>query len=84
LIRLFGRASEPKRFKRGAVVANDRQMSPTSAIFDDSGAVLVEYALVLALLSFAFVGGMELVEQATFSALVYFENELHSYASGTL
>ncbi len=51
---------------------------------DDRGAVLVEYALVLSLLSFAFVGGMKLVEQASSTALLYLQAQLQNYASGTL
>jgi Flp pilus assembly pilin Flp len=46
---------------------------------DESGAVLVEYALVLALLSFVFMGGMYAVEKATSISLGNAQNELTNY-----
>ena len=46
---------------------------------DESGNVLVEYALVLSLLSLAFMGGMLAVETATSTALNTVQTELLNY-----
>jgi Flp pilus assembly pilin Flp len=47
---------------------------------DESGTVLVEYALVLALLSFALIGGMTFMENRCFVTLSNFQNELTNYS----
>lgn len=47
---------------------------------NDSGAVLVEYALVLALLSLAFMSGMAALEHAISAAYTYVTSELLNYA----
>jgi Flp pilus assembly pilin Flp len=49
-------------------------------MLDEHGAVLVEYALVLALLSLAFMGGMSAIEVATSAAYTYVTGELLDYA----
>lgn len=46
---------------------------------DESGAVLVEYALVLALLSFAFIGGMIFIESTVSNTLFYVQQEFQNY-----
>jgi Flp pilus assembly pilin Flp len=46
---------------------------------DENGSVMVEYGLVLALLSFAFMGGMFVIESTTSTSLSYLQNELLSY-----
>lgn len=46
---------------------------------DESGSVMVEYGLVLALLSFAFMGGMYLLESMTSSSLIFVQTELTNY-----
>jgi Flp pilus assembly pilin Flp len=48
---------------------------------DDSGTVIVEYALVLSLLSLSFVIGMQLVESAAFAALTAMGNGLIEYGT---
>jgi Flp pilus assembly pilin Flp len=50
------------------------------ATLNESGTVLVEYALVLALLSFAFLGGMKVVGLATSAASTNVTGELLHYA----
>ncbi len=46
---------------------------------DENGAVLVEYALVLALLSFGFIAGMYVIDGATATALTNVQAELLNY-----
>jgi Flp pilus assembly pilin Flp len=46
---------------------------------DDGGAVLAEYALVLALLSVAFISGMLAIERNAASALSTSQTELLNY-----
>jgi Flp pilus assembly pilin Flp len=46
---------------------------------DESGSVMVEYGLVLALLSFAFMGGMFFIERTTSSSLNFVQGELLNY-----
>jgi Flp pilus assembly pilin Flp len=46
---------------------------------DEAGAVLVEYALVLALLSLAFIAGFKGIEAATSTALSSLQNNLLQY-----
>ncbi len=48
-------------------------------IRDEHGSVMVEYALVLSLLSFAFMGGMVAVGIATSAALTNTQTELTQY-----
>ncbi len=47
---------------------------------DEAGTVMVEYALVLSLLSFAFIGGMFSIESATSSVLGKVQYEVLQYA----
>lgn len=46
---------------------------------DESGNVLVEYALVLSLLSFAFMGGVYAIESTTSTILTNVQTELLNY-----
>jgi len=50
-----------------------------SSIWDESGTVMVEYALVLSLLSLGFIAGMFTIEQATNSTLLKLQSELIDY-----
>jgi Flp pilus assembly pilin Flp len=52
-----------------------------SVACDDTGSVLVEYALVLSLLSITFMAGMRLVEGAAFAALTTLGSGLISYGT---
>jgi Flp pilus assembly pilin Flp len=50
-----------------------------SSIWDESGTVMVEYALVLGLLSLAFIAGMFAIEGATNSTFSNLQNKLIDY-----
>lgn len=47
---------------------------------DERGTVMVEYAIVLTLVSLALMTGMGIVENATANALAYVQTELMHYA----
>jgi Flp pilus assembly pilin Flp len=53
------------------------------ARWDEDGSVMVEYGLVLALLSFAFMGGMAAVTGATHAAQLNLQSQLLSYGLRT-
>jgi Flp pilus assembly pilin Flp len=61
-------------------VSVDQRMSVTRITGDAAGAVLAEYALVLALLALVFIAGLEAVDGATASALSNLGTELMNYA----
>lgn len=52
-----------------------------AVLSDESGAVLAEYALVLALLSIPFMIGMKLVENATAQALLSVQGSMLNYGT---
>jgi Flp pilus assembly pilin Flp len=56
------------------------QPQNATLVRSDSGAVLVEYALVIALLSIGMLGGMRAIEYATLTAYNYVTSELMNYA----
>jgi Flp pilus assembly pilin Flp len=47
---------------------------------DESGSVMVEYALVLSLLSLAFISGMRFIDYQVSAALSFVQGELIYYA----
>ncbi len=87
MLELLRSACACRRFALRVGGAADRRSSMSAvacaAIFDDSGAVLAEYALVLTLLACAFMAGMNLVERAAGQALTNVETGLLNYATRT-